>query len=177
MRNLNSVSKLAILAVVGPTPAAFADPYAGVGFGSGNLEISGGLDDGFTEDLQGAVGLLGYSFPVGNGMFAAVEGDYHHMDGAAFDSNMHLRGLLGMNVGAIELFVAGGVVRATGGYPDFVELGESFPTGTSIGAGANIPVTDQVKARIEVLRDTYQGEAKFNELTVNMVRALAIFNF
>lgn len=171
-------SALAITAALGFAAPALADPYVGGGYGAGDWQINGGIIDGYTKEVNGAYVLAGFDFPIGGNVFAAAEVDFSTIGGDDFDTQAHVRGLIGTDFAGIEVFVAAGIAITTGEYPDFYDgfIGD-YPTGRHLGIGVNIPINDNMKARIEAIRDTYSGESKFPEWVVNQVRVAAMFRF
>ena len=169
--------------------------HGGVLFGDGELyDDVGGIFDTSNATL-GLLGVLGGMNIRNEYWFFGVEADV----GFALDSSIpsgpcggvdlcditttgHVRGRVGYMLGNVDLFVAGGLALA---HAEMNVLSASHTktlTGVTIGAGADIAVSDKLKARVEVLHDDY-GDKEFapgygvKNWSDNTVRAAAIFTF
>lgn len=144
--------------------------YGGIAHGSLNADGSNAFIS-VANDTQTSI-LLGGRFGVGSLMFG-IEGDTA-LNAAAYTGKVsRLRLLLWHQVGNVRLFGAAGFANAAAQYC----CSGSPGGGPTAGFGAEVPVSDNVAIRLEVLRDwlaivTYSGA-----WTNTAVRAGAIVHF
>jgi outer membrane immunogenic protein len=93
----------------------------------------------------------------------------------------HARLLLGRELGPVTLFAAGGIAAARLRYQSGNTFENATFVGWTVGAGADVRVSDHVSVRAEFLHDDF-GNHTFSDdyngsWTENTVRAAAIFHF
>jgi opacity protein-like surface antigen len=162
------------LALVGLAQGASAQQfYAGIGYQT----IQDDWGDVNWPESSGAALIAGYQSPFGAGNFWAAEIDTNTSDDSTLqDRTLRLRGLVGRNFGTVEGFVSLGFASATGTLPDFVNGEGSNLSGMTYGIGAQIPVSERFKLRLEALQDRYDTfDGKTWEST--SIRAAALFSF
>jgi len=176
-------------------PQYYLGVHAGVANGDGTKHDDTSIYPISDDASRANIGILaGINFRNGPWLYG-VEADYGFMNSQieSCDSNFvflcetkanyHLRARLGYQVGKVDLFVAGGFAGAKGRMYNLADYYNKRLTGYSIGAGADLAVTEQGVLRVEVLKDKYDdkefgptdyGVNDWEDLTV---RAAAIFTF
>ena len=151
-------------------PAAFSwsGPYLGVhgGYGWGNGEVEGTLDDSFDGGRFGA--FAGYNWEVSNGFVAGIEGDLNYdwnendydlgggisgEVGSGFSGSV--RGRVGFAMDRTLIYAAGGWTATNVSIDSTVGDDDDTLHGWTLGAGIDHAFTDNVFGRLEYRYNDY----------------------
>ena len=202
MKKLIGLGSMAALSISAVNGFAIADPALDPRF-SFYLGAHGGVVDGDalaqenccnypSDGTNGIMGLLGGVNVDMGSYFVGVEGDIGiYLDGelqfpggnltgiGELDWNGHLRGLVGTELGGVEIFAAGGLAIAEATFFEGSSRSTDVLYGWSAGIGVQGKVLSNASLRLEFIHDDYSNtdfDSQYSgNWTDNTVRGALIF--